>query len=268
LISKSQFERVQDILHGRVGRRTETNDFLFRRFVKCAVCGYSLIGEHQKGHVYYRCHGKTCRRTIIREEAVAAFVEGNLRKITFSDAEIAALRSRLAELKESWIRDKEREVQAIAVRIEQVTERLNRVTDAYLDQALDKAMFEERKTALLQERRTLEDAKRDWQENRCSVPDAVSRSVELAGRAYFLYKSASTEKRRLLLRTLVSNCAIREKSLDFTWHMPFQEIAAREKSDDGAPSKEIPLTDKLLGSLTRVLTECPDSLPTGFQEKF
>ena len=38
----------------------------------------------------------------------------------------------------------------------QLNDRLNRLTDAYLDQALDKPMFEEHKRNLLFERKTAE----------------------------------------------------------------------------------------------------------------
>jgi site-specific DNA recombinase len=60
LISKSLFDRVQKILEGRFNTRTQKHDFLLRRLFTCKLCGYSLIGEMQKGHVYYRCHSKDC----------------------------------------------------------------------------------------------------------------------------------------------------------------------------------------------------------------
>ena len=264
LITKCHFDRVQDILHGRVGTRVKVNDFLFRRFIKCASCSYSLIGELQKGHVYYRCHKSDCPTTIIREDAVLGFIEESLQKIRFTRQELDYLRIRLAELKTSWVKDREQQLQALNMRIEQVAERLNRLTDAYLDQALDKAMFEERRGALIQERRTLENTKRDYEENRRSVPDAVSRCVELAGNAWFLYRNASVERKRLLLRTLVSNCTIRQRTLEFVWQMPFREIADRGKSDDGGPSKEIGLSEELIKKLTEAFLQTPDYyLPDG-----
>lgn len=66
LISKHLFERVQDIMHGRLNARVRTHDFLFRKFITCRSCGYHLIGERQKGHVYYRCHTKDCPITTTR----------------------------------------------------------------------------------------------------------------------------------------------------------------------------------------------------------
>src|SRR5712691_1441193 len=60
LIPKSLFDRVQRILTERTQTCSDTHDFLFRRLLTCKLCGYSLSGELQKGHVYYRCHTQTC----------------------------------------------------------------------------------------------------------------------------------------------------------------------------------------------------------------
>jgi len=251
LISKSLFDRCQNILHGRVGTRVNLNDFLFRRYVKCTSCDYSLIGELQKGHIYYRCHAKSCPGTIVREEVIAGTIEGALQRLSFSPEEKAYLSERITELKADWIKDRERTLQTLKLRTEQVIDRLNRLTDAYLDQALEKEMFEERKAALIAERRMLEDQMRDYEANRKSVPEEIQRCVELAGNAYSLYQGADHAKRRRLLRIITSNCTITHKSLEFVYQTPFREIAAREKSDDGRPSKEIrlavlPLMDRLV----------------------
>jgi site-specific DNA recombinase len=239
LISKSLFDRVQDILHGRVGTRVNVHDFLFRRFIACAACGNSLIGELQKNNVYYRCHTKTCSGTSIREESASDLITGALRSLTFSEREKALLTARIGEMKAAWIAGREQELQGLKIRIEQLTERLDRVTDAYLDGALDRETFDSRKTALIGERRALSDRRTDYEANRASVPDELRKFVELAGSAYSLYQTASIAKKRRLLRILMSNCSIRRKSIGFTWRPPFREVAEREKETDGAPCKEI-----------------------------
>ena len=258
LISKRTFDRIQDILHGRVGTRTKVHDFLYRRFVKCGSCGYSLIGELQKGNVYYRCHTKTCPTTTIREDKITAFASDQLKRLEFTAYERRFLQQRIAQLKESWIADREQHLQALRVKVQQVTERLSRLTDAYLDQAVERDLFEERKAALLQDRRSLEDTLSSYQSNRLSVPEELEKFLELAGGAYSLYRSATIEKRRRLLRTITSNCTIQAKTLDFTYATPFREVAAREKSDDGAPSKEIHRTlGSFLNRVSAILAECP-----------
>jgi site-specific DNA recombinase len=261
LISRHLFDRVQDILHGRGGTRVNVNDFLFRRFVKCKHCGYSLIGERQKGHVYYRCHTKTCPPTSIREEEITSVVANELKKLQFTDREKAYLSERIKALKATWLTDRERELQGLKIRIEQITERLNRLTDAYLDQALDKGMFEERKASLLRERRAVEDTLREYEMNRRSIPDEIQKFIELAGDAFSFYETAIMEKKRRLLRIVTSNCIIDAKSIDFAFAIPFREIAAREKDTRCGPSKEMdrtwaPLFDRLVA--TSAIAEHPD----------
>ncbi len=235
LISKSLFDRVQDILHGRVGTRVNVHDFLFRRFVKCEQCGRSLIGEEKKGITYYRCHAKTCPKTSVREDGIVSAVHEALKVLAFSPEEKTYLMGRITELKANWIENREAYLQTLTMRLTQVIERMNRLTDAYLDQALDKELFEERKTALVKERRMLEDQRRDYEANRRSVPEELQKFVELAGDAYSLYKMADPAKKRRLLRIVMSNCTVKQKTLDFAYAMPFREVAAREKNDDGGP---------------------------------
>lgn len=258
IVPRSLFDRVQDILHGRVGTRVQIHDFVFRRLVKCIHCGRSLIGELKKGHVYYRCHTKTCPTTNIREEVIAEAVEGKLSALRFTNMEKAYFASRIRELKATWFADRERESEALSIRIEQLTERLNRVTDAWIDGTLDREMFEDRKAALIAERHSLADWRADFQSNRASLPEEVERFVELAGNALSLYKMASVEKKRRLLRLLMSNCTADRKTVDFAYYVPFRMLAEREPETDGGPSSEIGRTSaRTFARMVQHFTEHP-----------
>jgi len=246
LISMAQFRRVQDILHGRVGTRVYVHDFLFRRTIKCGNCSRSLIGELQKGIVYYRCHRPTCKKAIVRESEFAGALMDQLKSIEFTQEDKKLLKDRLALLKNSWANDCAEAIRSARMRIETADARLNLLTDAYLDQVLDKTMFEARKEALIAERRSLENKIHAYETNRRSIPEEIEKCVELAGSAYSLYQKASIEEKRRLIRILMSNCTLRSRSLEFAWQMPFREIAAREKTSDGAPSKEMGRTALML----------------------
>jgi hypothetical protein len=50
---------VQGVLTGKINTRSKRHNYEFRRMLTCN-CKYSLIGERQKGTVYYRCHNKQC----------------------------------------------------------------------------------------------------------------------------------------------------------------------------------------------------------------
>jgi hypothetical protein len=239
LISKHLFDDVQDMLAGRFNGRNKAHNFLFRRYITCKGCEYSLIGELQKGNVYYRCHTENCPMKGMREEAVTSVVERSLRELEFTKAEKEYLAKRIQVLKTNWFEEKEKQLENLNVTLQHVSERLNRLTDAYLDGTIEKEIYEERKAALLFERRAVEDRLNDLKTGKTSIPEEVQKFLELAGDAYSLYKTPITEKKRHLLKTVTSNCTVDEGNLDFTYVIPFREVAQRQKSIDGGPSKVI-----------------------------
>jgi len=66
---------------------TQRHDFLYRRLFKCGRCRFSLIGETQKSHVYYRCHSKSCPAASVREEALEQAVVRTISPIALNEAD-------------------------------------------------------------------------------------------------------------------------------------------------------------------------------------
>jgi site-specific DNA recombinase len=257
LITKRLFDDTQDMLAGRFNARTQTHDFLFRRFITCKGCGYSLIGERQKGHVYYRCHIKECPMTGIREEVVASVVEQNLQRLQFGPEEKEYFAVAIQRLKTNWSQEKEQHLAALNMKLQQVSERQKRLTDAYLDQAVERDLFEERKAALLFEKRAIEDQLQVFTNSKRSVPDELQRFIELAGDAHSLYQTATPATKRRLLKIVTSNLIVYQKNLDFAFSIPFHEIANREYDLDGRPSKVVHRTlNALLTSLVAQVEVC------------
>jgi hypothetical protein len=197
----------------------------------------------------------------MREEAVATVVERNLRELQFTGAEREYLAERIQVLKANWFQEKERQLGNLNMKFQQVSERLNRLTDAFLDGTVEKELYEERKTALLFEKRAIEDQLNDLKTGRRSIPDEVEKFIELAGSAYSLYQTPITEKKRRLLKIVTSNCSAGEENLEFAYAIPFLQIANREKSNDGRPSKVVYRTlDALLTSLVATIGSCVPAL--------
>lgn len=172
-------------------------------------------------------------------------MDGKLKALIFSQEEKEKLLARIAELKASWAEQREQEGHRLTLQIDQLSGRLNRVTDAYLEGVLDREAFEERKAALITERRALTDRRADYEANRASIPDELQKFVELAGAAYSLYCGAITTKKRRLLRTVMSNCTINQKEVDIAWRIPFCYVAEREENSQSALNREIFRTSAL-----------------------
>ncbi len=248
LIAKSLFDRVQLVLRGKVAARTQVHDFPFRRTLKCGSCGYSLIGECKKGHVYYRCHTKDCPTTGVREETINAVFIRSFEPLQFDDEERKILLQKLGEVRENLMIRWEAETTANRMLLGQLQERLDRLTDAYIDRLIDKATFEARKATILMQQKTLEE---NIAQPKRAVAERLVKFLELAGDAYLLYKTSLPEEKRDLLKILTSNRSVTGKNVVVTLKTPFAEVANRYVYSNSSPHRDRPRTleallDKLM----------------------
>jgi len=87
----------------------------------------------------------------------------------------------------------------------QLQGRLARLTDAYIDRVIEREVFEERKAALLMERKGVGEHLANLEDQRQSIPDRLAEFLELAGAAYLAYEMGLSEEKRDLLTTVISN---------------------------------------------------------------
>jgi site-specific DNA recombinase len=239
LIAKSLFDRVQLVLEGKVAARTQVHDFQFRRILKCGSCGYALIGEHQKGHVYYRCHTKACPTTGAREEGIDAVFSRALEPLRFDEDERTMLLEKLKEVREDLAKQWEAETSANRMRLSQLQERLDRLTDAYIDRLIDKETFEARKATILLEQKTLNEK---IAQPHGAVLDRLSKFLELAGDAYLLYQTSLPTEKRDLLKIVTSNRTVTDKNVAVALKTPFSDVANRYISSNGRAYRDRPRT--------------------------
>ena len=240
LVGTSLFERVNAVLTGSVNARTQRHTFLYRRLLTCANCQYSLIGELQKGRVYYRCHSKKCSGVSIREDFVADEVDLFFRQFQFNEMEKQYFRSRLAQMKDAWPIMQQEAIRGLNLRLGQIKDRLTRLTDAYLDQTIDRAAHEERRQSLLQEQRSTEESLGNISHERNDFPGGLKNFLELAGDAWLSHQMADPEEKRELLKIFTSNRFVDAKSLCLEPSIPFRDIANRFKNTGCDPQQDIP----------------------------
>jgi hypothetical protein len=169
LISKTVFDRVQQNLDGKKNTPSLLHEFLFRRMISCKHCEYSLIGERQKGYIYYRCHTKDCPTLTIREESVVAAFKSCLQPLHFEADEIANIRDMVAAHFGQKDQDRDDHGRALDLRLEACRARLSRLIDAYTDGMIEKTLFTEKKLALLMEQKSLEGARDNLSRDRAQV---------------------------------------------------------------------------------------------------
>lgn len=242
LIRKSLFDRVHDILTGKVNARSQRHEFRYRRLIKCRHCGFSLIGETQKSHVYYRCHTKSCPPTCVREESIYEAVDRTLLPLELDPDEKKVAEARIAERCVDWEADQAPQIKALEIQQGQTDERLARLTDAYIEKLIDRNLFEERKNGLLLQRKELDEKIGLLTREKAIVAKQLTIILELCASAYSLHNHCLSDENRTLLEIVTSNRWASGKSLEITLALPFMAVADRQNHDKSTPQRGIPRT--------------------------
>ena len=248
LIAKALFDRVQEVMNGRLSARPILHAFPFRKLFRCAKCGYAVIGEERKGHRYYRCHGRDCPRTIVREKDVDQACRERFHPLELTPEELSYVAAKVEEIRKGWATEADKAKELLRCRLGDLGARLERATDAYLDGVLEREAFEERKERLLMERRELEEKLAELEADAYSGLTKLERYLGLAKSAYSQYLERSPEEKRELVETLTSDRRVYGKRLEIALKTPFDLIARRWESTSGGPQQDIPRTwDRIIG---------------------
>jgi site-specific DNA recombinase len=237
LISRSLFDLVQHQLRGKSKTVVRSHDFLFRRLLHCGSCGNSLVGERQKGHVYYRCHTYGCAGGCIREEIIEDELASLFSQLRFSVDEKCLLDDCIQAVSRDVYKEAKSSRQALALQLDQIAHRLARLTDAYLDQAIERDLFEERQKALLFDKKEIEGRIRT-ERDEVDLKGKVKDLLELANSASLSYFLADLPEKRNLVETLTSNRELHGKKLDIRLSIPYLWIAERESVLTGSLERD------------------------------
>lgn len=240
LVPVALFERCQAIMSGRAYVHTSKNELAFSRFIRCATCARHLIGERQKGHVYYRCHSLACRGTSLRQDAIEREVTAFLSFLVLPEEDLRDLRELREELEQGTSSERIRIEAEAKLGLGKCAERLNRLTDALIDGALDQDAFETRKASLLLDRQRYQ----EMLDGRNEVSAELSRakSIELGNAAILQAKTDNWPDLRQIASTALSNLVAHQKNLAFAPQFPFDEVAKQRFLSDGEAYRSEPRT--------------------------
>ena len=242
IVPPSLYHRVQAVLRGKTNTRTIAHDFLYRRLFQCANCQYSLIGERQKGHVYYRCHTRGCPTKGVREELIDRAVNRSLREIELHPMEKERALFELDRFLDRWEHTAESATKVQNLGLNEVDRRLDRLTDAFIDGDIEKETYLKKKEALLNQRADVREHLNDIRDDKSVIRDNVKNFLELAERATVTYDIALPQEKREMIGLVTSNRTVDRKNVVVSHLRPFEIIASREKITYGDPLRDVPRT--------------------------
>ena len=155
LIDKSLFDRVQAVLDERSPHKARHHSFRYQRLLRCSSCQRALAASRHKGHVYYRCQGKTCPTTCLREEHMDDVLRAATSCFSLSETEWADAAADIDLTLTARQADGADDLRTLSLAIAAIDDRVTRLIDAYVDQIVDRETYLSRKERLLGERTAL-----------------------------------------------------------------------------------------------------------------
>ena len=230
LISREQFNRVQEILDRKAKNRTgvRKHDWTFQGVLFCGHCGCAMVGDLKKGkYVYYHCTGYKgkCPEKYVREEEVSRQVEDALKNLK-ADPEVLAMMIRA--LKESHAEESRYHQDVVSILQKERDLLESRLEALYLDK-LDKVISAEFFAARSQEWQTkLTDLRAKIDRHGLAHTNYINEGIEfleLSQRALERYKECESAEKRRILNLVLSNSLWMNATFIPKYRQPFDLLS-------------------------------------------
>ncbi len=251
MISKKLFDQIQSALvaNGKPRKKRGPKNFQFLGFAKCGECGYAITAERKikkSGRVYhyyhctFKCKAQKCSQTrFLREEELGRQVQSMCQKVSlpdvWKDRYLAKLNAESAESRHSahqFVQNLKNDISALSARLE-------RLTDAYLAEALELSEYTDRKNKLMSEKRTLEEQLRDFERKGTQWLELMRNWILEANQATKLVERENFEEIRNFLAGIGSNRRIAAGNLTGEFKMPWHFLAEMPLHARGSAARPV-----------------------------
>ena len=172
IISKKIFDKVQEILkqRGRPHHKPKNESQPFCGLLKCGNCGMAITGEYKvkkqkngniHNYIYYHCTRKNklikCKEPCIRQEVLDKQISSLLQKFSLKKDWTEELNKMLEKDKIKTAQSFTAFVQEMQNRIKEISVKLQRLLDGYLEQDIEREIYRQEKAELLSEKKSLEE---------------------------------------------------------------------------------------------------------------
>jgi hypothetical protein len=204
------------------------------------------MAELQKGHIYYRCHTRSCATKTVREERVDAALGAAFAPLHLNEEEAAYIQKWFVWARANMQERNDSLLEACRLQLSQLHDRLARLTDAFLDGAIDKVFHAERRASFIVEEAALKQKMRDLEAGRDESLPNLEEYLELIQSASNLHKMTLVQEKRALVKKLTSNLSVGPGNPTITLQNEAQLIADRPKVLSSSPNRGVPRTWKQL----------------------
>ena len=172
IISKKIFDKVQEILkqRGKIRKSSKNQPQAFCGLLRCGTCGMMITAESrikkQKNgnvhhYVYYRCSRKSktikCAEPPVRQEILEKQISSLLQKFSLKQEWVEQLNKIIEKDKTETAQSFTAFVQGAQEKIKNISAKIQRLLDSYLDQVVEREIYLAKKSELVSEKKSLEE---------------------------------------------------------------------------------------------------------------
>ena len=221
IVSVELFTNVQKAKDSRTRKKKTKHSHLLRGLFKCRECENAMIGERQKGIVYYRCHTTACPANCIAERYIDAAVHEALGALEMTE--------KAAQEFGDWALQWSTELSARPTQVNQAASvrKAQEKLDRLADKLISGVITDETYTSLRSDLELgLMKAKEHAQKNqdRAQMYANVKRFLERAKTLTGLYEYAKPAEKRQMLELCFSNRSVVSKTVELTPREWLQEV--------------------------------------------
>ena len=241
LISKKLFDDVQEIIqqHNHSADRSRKHAYPMAGFMRCAVCGSTLCGQVQKGHLYYACthwNDKNCsERKYMRWETVEEQVAKHLSHVYLPDKFKKVLDAYFQHFAKERLDQEEKERKSLKhelVRVQQqirniVVDRSKRIIDADVFIKIQDELLKEKE--MYQERLGILEGKSD------KFVQKFNEILDFTDHADKVFQTSGMHQKRTVMKLCFEGFTVQNQKLTPIWTPVFDVLMDLQASNFEPP---------------------------------
>ena len=238
LISKKLFDKCQEVMtkRGKV-RPDRKHNFAFLGLMKCASCGCSITAQYAKGnggiYTYYRCTKKrgACQEKYLGENQLVEQIKNFLQKVSLSSQDTKKILAAF-DMEEKQAKEQAKdEVINLKNQLSQVETKLQKLLDAYLDDALTQKEYAAKKDILIFQKVALNEKITDFETKGLSWLEPAREFVKSLNQATNLIQTDNLSELPTFLKNIGSNHILRNREFVFTPKIEYKLVAERSEAN-------------------------------------
>lgn len=215
IIDQKLFDRVQAVLDGKSGKKLTKHRLRYASLFRCSACNKAVIGERQKGSVYYRCHTSGCVTKGLKEDEIDAAAYGFLQSCTLLPTIAPLVERELEKItgeQEQIVTSKRR---SYFLQRDNIQVKLERLSHIYLEGVIEQDEYAKKLTDLNLSKENIERKIEGLVNANGSEQQILADSVELAKTLISEYKMGDDDRKRRILKIVASNFSVHGKNIYF-----------------------------------------------------